>query len=64
MTGTDMCVNKPHKSRSYLNHPVEDACGLKVNIYGKKEKETKLPYKRMFSCLPALRICVNRPVKS
>jgi hypothetical protein len=22
MTGTDLCVNKPHKSRSYLNHPV------------------------------------------
>jgi hypothetical protein len=20
MTGTDLCVNKPHKSRSYLNH--------------------------------------------
>jgi hypothetical protein len=22
MTGTDLCVNKPHKSRSYLNHLV------------------------------------------
>jgi len=22
MTGTDLCVNKPHMSRSYLNHPV------------------------------------------
>jgi hypothetical protein len=22
MTGTDLCVNKPHKSRSYLNHHV------------------------------------------
>jgi len=22
MTGTDFCVNKPHMSRSYLNHPV------------------------------------------
>ena len=22
MTGTDLCVNKPHLSRSYLNHPV------------------------------------------
>jgi len=20
MTGTDLCVNKPHKSRSYLKH--------------------------------------------
>jgi hypothetical protein len=23
MTGTDLCVNKPHKSRSYLNHLVQ-----------------------------------------
>jgi hypothetical protein len=23
MTGTDLCVNKLHKSRSYLNHLVE-----------------------------------------
>jgi len=22
MTGTDLCVNKPHQSRSYLNHLV------------------------------------------
>jgi len=22
MTGTDLCVNEPHKSRSYLNHLV------------------------------------------
>jgi hypothetical protein len=22
MTGTDLCVNKPHKFRSYLNHLV------------------------------------------
>jgi hypothetical protein len=22
MTGTDLCVNKPHKARSYLNHLV------------------------------------------
>ena len=22
MAGTDFCVNKPHKSRSYLNHLV------------------------------------------
>jgi hypothetical protein len=22
MTGTDLCVNKPHKSQSYLNHLV------------------------------------------
>ena len=22
MTGTDLCVNKPHKPRSYLNHLV------------------------------------------
>ena len=22
MTGTDLCVNKPHVSRSYLNHLV------------------------------------------
>jgi len=22
MTGTDLCVNKPHMSRSYLNHLV------------------------------------------
>jgi hypothetical protein len=22
VTGTDLCVNKPHKSRSYLNHLV------------------------------------------
>jgi hypothetical protein len=22
MTGTDLCVDKPHKSRSYLNHLV------------------------------------------
>ena len=22
MTGTDFCLNKPHMSRSYLNHPV------------------------------------------
>jgi len=25
MTGTDFCVNKPHMSRSYLNHLVPDA---------------------------------------
>jgi hypothetical protein len=25
MTGTDLCVNKPHKSRSYLNHLVPPA---------------------------------------
>jgi len=23
MTGTDFCVNKPHMSRSYLNHLVQ-----------------------------------------
>jgi hypothetical protein len=22
VTGTDLCVNKPHQSQSYLNHPV------------------------------------------
>jgi hypothetical protein len=25
MTGTDLCVNKPHKSRSYLNHLVSSS---------------------------------------
>ena len=24
MTGTDLCVNKPHMSRSYLNHLVNN----------------------------------------
>jgi hypothetical protein len=24
MTGTDLCVNKPHKSWSYLNHLVNE----------------------------------------
>jgi hypothetical protein len=28
MTGTDLCVNKPHKSRSYLNHFVYYALGI------------------------------------
>jgi hypothetical protein len=32
MTGTDLCVNKPHLSQSYLNHLVfvtyECGCGL------------------------------------
>jgi uncharacterized phage infection (PIP) family protein YhgE len=31
MTGTDLCVNKPHKSRSYLNHLVQS--NLKTVFY-------------------------------
>jgi hypothetical protein len=30
MTGTDLCVNKPHKSWSYLNHLVCGAGGSRV----------------------------------
>ena len=30
MTGTDLCVNKPHKSRSYLNHPVHTKIAIKI----------------------------------
>jgi len=26
MTGTDLCVNKPHTSRSYLNHLILLGC--------------------------------------
>ena len=32
MTGTDLCVNKPHLSRSYLNHLVNGA-GKHRDIY-------------------------------
>jgi hypothetical protein len=31
MTGTGLCVNKPHKSRSYLNHLVLLKWSLKDN---------------------------------
>ena len=30
MTGTDFCVNKPHMSRSYLNHLVHASSSLPV----------------------------------
>jgi len=36
MTGTDLCVNKPHKSRSYLNHLVDRESYPKTNC--------RLPY--------------------
>jgi hypothetical protein len=42
MTGTDLCVNKPHKSRSYLNHLVHKASYTNYTvltwIFGVKEK--------------------------
>ena len=28
MTGTDLCVNKPHLSRSYLNHLVQGGSNM------------------------------------
>ena len=34
MTGTDLCVNKPHQSRSYLNHLVYKTIILPVVLYG------------------------------
>jgi hypothetical protein len=34
MTGTDLCVNKSHLSRSYLNHFVVKYC----NLFIAKEK--------------------------
>jgi hypothetical protein len=30
MTGTDLCVNKPQQSRSYLNHLVHPIVGHKA----------------------------------
>jgi hypothetical protein len=33
MTGTDLCVNKPHKSRSYLNHLVYASAVLMVYMH-------------------------------
>jgi hypothetical protein len=32
MTGTDLCVNKPHKSRSYLNHHIYTDVCIAINI--------------------------------
>ena len=32
MTGTDLCVNKPHQSRSYLNHLVQVHIFFKIWI--------------------------------
>ena len=34
MTGTDLYVNKPHKSRSYLNHPVLHKQQTKTKLRG------------------------------
>jgi hypothetical protein len=33
MTGTDLCVNKPHKSRSYLNHLVLQIKIHRITVY-------------------------------
>ena len=47
MTGTDFCVNKPHMSRSYLNHLVQGlhnkstGCGASgAYALGPEEEET------------------------
>jgi hypothetical protein len=61
MTGTDLCVNKPHKSRSYLNHFVikfavsiciEQSCGklyvvILMMIYLTKFMIDRLFYRRV-----------------
>jgi hypothetical protein len=36
MTGTDLCVNKPHKSLSYLNHLVYKILLLTQCYYGEE----------------------------
>jgi hypothetical protein len=42
MTGTDLCVNKPHKSQSYLNHLVYYTLkGRTIHIY--RENYHKFP---------------------
>jgi hypothetical protein len=44
MTGTDLCVNKPHKSRSYLNHlvPVVIMQATVLPNKGSKQAHTKV----------------------
>jgi len=32
MTRTDLCVNKPHQSRSYLNHFVHGSVHRELNL--------------------------------
>jgi hypothetical protein len=49
MTGTDLCVNKPHKSRSYLNHLVQKEVCIpfiitkEVNLIHFADTFTKFP---------------------
>jgi hypothetical protein len=47
MTGTDLCVNKPHKSRSYLNHLVY--CQDKVK---RCERKSHNPFEILFQDSP------------
>jgi hypothetical protein len=38
MTGTDLCVNRPHTSRSYLNHLVHESSGHCISLFIDYEK--------------------------
>jgi len=45
MTGTDLCVNKPHQSRSYLNHLVQTAVKMLKGVFCFLERKYALRYR-------------------